>query len=81
MNYKQKAHQLLNNMIHQAAKNAKSYKAVVEIPHFELAKELGFADESPMGTLRLVITAEYIDEEQDMYERESGTSAKDTQRN
>lgn len=78
---KQKAHSLLDSMIHNCALKAKNYRGIVEISYSELAKEIGFSEIKSPGNLRITIKAEFLDEEQALYEAETGFSLKSKARN
>jgi hypothetical protein len=63
MNSKQKAHSLLDSIIHMCVKSSKDYKSSVTISYAELAKELGFANITEPNNLKITILARFVDKE------------------
>ncbi len=65
MTQKQRAHWNLDAIIHNCVKNGKDYKSTLELPANELNRELGFSKSDVRGSLKIIITAQFIDNEED----------------
>lgn len=71
---KEKAHSVLDSILHLAAKTGQGRETILTIPCFELAKEVGFGQKSPGMSLRLTLRAEFIDDDGEIYDdREPST--------
>lgn len=57
---KQKIHSVLESMLYNVASTGKGRKAIITIPYYEIAKELGFGEPSYNLNIRLTLKAEFI---------------------
>lgn len=69
-----KIHSVLESLLYNTIKTGGSRRAVITIPYYELAKELGFGEHASELDMRVTIKAEFVDDIGDTDETESADS-------